>query len=1113
MRLVRQVSLFFKEGNSDKVYEIDLCDTGNGLYVVNFRYGRRGTVLKEGTKTENAVSLQKAEDIFNSLEEEKRSKGYHTSDESFTPTTAPSGSGVPITVTIPQINFNDLLPGRVKAILKRLQLATEGKENTAKLPWKTSRIVWLAGIIKLDTASPFIIHLANKGDLIQQYAAAWSLGRIGNENAAPLLQSWFRSSTNNNLKRIAGESLLLILKNEERQKHLQHYLNSLPEPLKQAVLSNDEEQLNTLLKERVINQVQPHYSLLEDLYAVVTEYKWVKQPLKSILLQVPLKPNYFRHIRHIYKHAELRDDFEMLGMLSCKFEREQEMFRRKSNEAYNDKIYISHLQESVSPKSELGKKTSRIAYSNRTRQYLRKRTLRDLNNFGKFEDLNYVRLATGLLLSYDNDRDFAKPFATSYYEYRNGRYQQLQKQFPANAHAVYLNQILFGNAANMRLQSDNLWAYIDKDEPVKPAKQSNQPQNPSQSSGGFLKRVLSLFGKKKEEPVLPPSSQDSVIRQPVAAKAPAQKNDAPYIQLWNQLPQAYIQLLVHGRMNEIHQFALTNLQHHPDHNAIKEKIDPGVIELLLTSLFDIPADFGYNIALEKYNPLQPDTGLVKALLYSRLQKARNTAKNWVTEKPELFFQDSEWVCSMLFCPHAEVRNWVSEKMNEQIYSPTQAELICGRVIAAALAETKNNESINQIIEEAGAIIIKLFSTQVEAINTGITGELIKRPVTSSQVLGLKILLLKKGKLNYNDISNDVFISLLNNVNQPVREKCFELLNELSTDELLKRQELVINCCVATYHDVRINICKIVKRMGDADEKFGTDAVNYLAPYLMRKEMIEGMQKDVSEVLRNELIGFINNADKEMVLRLVYSQYVPTQEFGVAILEKYIDPSTFTIRQIIALGNHETLSVREWCWKYFSGNVSRIKFEREEAIRLLDAKWDDTREYAKSFFRNNFSENDWSPETLVGIADSVRPDIEAYGRELITRFFTDKDGEQYLLKLSQHPGEKMQLFATNYLERFAAGNVERIEGLTFYFRSVLSRVNKARTAKNRVFQFLLKEGKQSEIMATIIAKIITDISATVSIEDKAKCIEIMYELNKIYKLEMPMIVHAIEERNY
>jgi hypothetical protein len=431
----------------------------------------------------------------------------------------------------------------------------------------------------------------------------------------------------------------------------------------------------------------------------------------------------------------------------------------------------------------------------------------------------------------------------------------------------------------------------------------------------------------------------------------------------------------------------------------------------------------------------------------------------------------------------------------------------------ALTTKQNNELNNTIIEEAGETIIRLFNSQLAAINLTITEDLVKHNVAASQVLGLKILLLKKGKINYDELSSDVFSSLLNNTNQPVREKAFDLLQELSTNELLKRQELIINCCVSSFHDVRVNIRPLLKRMAGHDAEFGANAINYLMPYLLRKETSEGLQKDVSDTLKNELIGFINNADKEMVLRLVYAQYIPAQEFGIAILEKYIDPSGFTIRQIIAFGNHETLAVREWCWRYFSNNVSRIKFEREEAIRLLDAKWDDTREFAKSFFRDNFSENDWSPETLVGIADSVRPDIEAYGRELITKFFTDKDGEQYLLKLSQHPGEKMQLFATNYLERFATGDIKKIEALDLYFRSVLSRVNKARVAKNRVFQFLLKEGKQSEEAAKLISKIISNVSATVSIDDKAKCIEIMYELGRLYKLDLPMLIKPVEERTY
>jgi hypothetical protein len=160
----------------------------------------------------------------------------------------------------------------------------------------------------------------------------------------------------------------------------------------------------------------------------------------------------------------------------------------------------------------------------------------------------------------------------------------------------------------------------------------------------------------------------------------------------------------------------------------------------------------------------------------------------------------------------------------------------------ALTTKQNNDLNNTIIEEAGETIIRLFNSQLAAINLTITEDLVKHNVASSQVLGLKILLLKKGKINYDDLSSDVFSSLLNNINQPVREKAFDLLQELSTNELLKRQELVINCCVSSFHDVRVNIRPLLKRMAGQDAAFGANAINYLMPYLLRKETSEGLQK-------------------------------------------------------------------------------------------------------------------------------------------------------------------------------------------------------------------------------------------------------------------------------
>ncbi|NQU24071.1 MAG: WGR domain-containing protein, partial [Candidatus Nealsonbacteria bacterium] len=81
MKLVKQVLLAFQEGTSDKVYEVDLCEvSGTGgapaRYVVNFRYGRRGTALRDGTKTLAPVLREQAERIFTTLVASKVDKGY-----------------------------------------------------------------------------------------------------------------------------------------------------------------------------------------------------------------------------------------------------------------------------------------------------------------------------------------------------------------------------------------------------------------------------------------------------------------------------------------------------------------------------------------------------------------------------------------------------------------------------------------------------------------------------------------------------------------------------------------------------------------------------------------------------------------------------------------------------------------------------------------------------------------------------------------------------------------------------------------------------------------------------------------------------------------------------
>lgn len=77
-------TLYCTEGSADKEYRIQMVDVGGGLFnVVGFN-GRRGSALKEQPKTKAPVSRKEAMKVFESLEKEKRRKGY-TEDASGVP--------------------------------------------------------------------------------------------------------------------------------------------------------------------------------------------------------------------------------------------------------------------------------------------------------------------------------------------------------------------------------------------------------------------------------------------------------------------------------------------------------------------------------------------------------------------------------------------------------------------------------------------------------------------------------------------------------------------------------------------------------------------------------------------------------------------------------------------------------------------------------------------------------------------------------------------------------------------------------------------------------------------------------------------------------------------
>ena len=1083
MKLIKQTTLFFQEGNSDKVYEVDLCEMGVNQYVVNFRYGKRGATLNEGSKTAQPVSLAEAEKIFDKLANEKIKKGYQTE--------LPQ----PVVADIPKKEaFVQSAEARNLAIIKRLQAMIADptlKMQTGKNAWKASRVMWRAGELQLKAAIPFILALVDEKDDLELYCAVWALAKMQDEAAKETLLKYFNGeNTSDKVKRIAGEGLFALLQGEERQKHLNYYVSRLPEAIKNAVLTNNNESLENLLRERVLNQKQKDYQYLDYLYQISADFPKIRHVLLTILREIPLKISYFRHVRHIFKIAEFRKDAEFIGIFAYRFERE------------SANVYY-YREES--------------AYLQPTRDYLNRRNIRTLTNAGEQGDLYFVKLATAILLSYNKNYDYRSEGKRTEWPRWNG-WNRVQIHYPSYYHKYFLNYILYGNDPDLVWENGQWYVQteaIKRKKKEYKLRQKNRNTKVSShltentvGTSPFVNWLNKLTNMVKG--VVSKSVQTETLEDGVTPAPEENKRRELHPDLWDKLPTAYIQLLAKAKVDEVHAFALNNLRQHPDYQTLEAKIDLKLLKMFLSSAFNIPVFYGLELAKKKLANEVHNPELCKILINSHLEEARRAGLEEMEKHLVIYFKDTEMIQQLLFSQYEEVARWTVTHLRYQKLENAKRELLVGRLLMALMSANfaKNKEKFTFIVKT----LEDLFAEELKKISRNIIYDLLNNVNVDLQSLGAKLLFAQKYSLKPAEISEDLYLSLFTSSSPVAREVGMKLFAEIADNELVLRDNMILSLCLSLHADLREQIRPIMTRLAAKYSDFGVRMADYLVPFLMRKESYEGVHADVAKILTESLGSHLGNVNKETTLRLLYSNYADAQNFAVTLLQNYINPNDLTLKQVIAIANHEILAAREWVWNFYENNLARIRYEREDATRLLDAKWDDSRAFAVQFFKEKFTENDWTPELLISIADSVRADIQALGRELITKYFEEKNGEEYLLKLSQHPAASMQTFATNYLARFAAGDLPKLQALEHYFRVVLMRVNKARLAKERVLDLLESEALGSEATAHYVASILTDISNTASIGDKARCIDILRKIGKIYPtVQMPVKFLEVELR--
>lgn len=1043
MELIKRTTLLYQAGSSDKVYEVDLCKRGENRYLVNFRYGRRGTTLKEGTKTVQAVPLAEAQRVFDKLVDSQIQKGYRDA-------TAGTTSEAPAPPTIPQTNNVPVTSDpRHQAILNRLA-------NQDNRKWPLERAIWRAGELKIREATPLLIQLIGTGEPLRDYCIAWALGWCGDDSAIPFLRELSQyKSIAEFVRRIAWEALFKLSDEQTQGQMRSEKIEQLPSELRDLARNGTAGTFATALRDYLNSSDYRRFAVLNTIYQIDNEY--VRPALLDILCETPFKSNYFQRIRHIFKIAEYRHDAEVFGILAYAFEKEPGTFNNQRTDWRWDSVRREYYSTGKRHTEELKSPQSNKAYSQQTREYLRRRVWRTLKVLGEEGDSNYINLAVNILLQFsDDDAQPAKQSTFSRWNQQRRSYESFTREWDTYAGYLIFNHILYENSPRYA-SHPKAWRCRDGYKPGDPEPQVREEAFP---------------------------------------------------ELWQQNPAALVELLIASDCRPMHHFAVKALR------VCKEFCDRLGTDTLIKFLnqpYEVTAELGFLLARDRYNPTQPNSELVLALANCAFPEARTQAYRWIEQQREFFFESSDFIAGLVTSQQADTRAFARRLLSSSILTDTTARVLIGRIIAAVLVLEPTQTDMSREISET---LLLCFAPQLRNLGLGVILDLLNHPMPEIQELGARILL--NHEIRAVDLPPDLIELLLSSPYESVRGIGVRIFGQLPDERLLSDRILIVSMAINAVADIRNAIRPVIRRLATNQLNFSAELAADFIDVLITPERHEGVHKDVVQLMREDIPGWMSNISKERAMQLLRAKSSVAQELGGLVLQENSDRflPDFEISEIVKLANHEILAVREAAREMFLRSLNRIRSDSQEmlsAVRLLESKWDDSREFASRIFNTEFAKEDWSPEVIVSVCDSIREDVRAFGRDLVTRNFQESDGQEYLLKFSEHPSADMQTFATNYLENHAVNNSERLRKLASYFVTVLSSVNRGRVAKKRIFAFLDDEAKKSEEAARIIAEILTRQSATMAIGDKASAIQIMLKIQKAYpQIALPIQVKAISE---
>jgi predicted DNA-binding WGR domain protein len=1022
------VTLLFQEGKSDKVYEVDLLEVGAGQYVVNFRYGRRGTALKDGTKTPTPVSMAEARKAFDKLVQSKLDTGYVRSGHPSTglppppprpaaPAPGAAGGPAPAAPSAP--------PGasaRERTLLQQLTQEASTRRwfrstEVRAQPRPLERVIWRVGELRIRAAEPILLPMLERATPLRAYCIAAALGRLGSaQSVSALGRLYGDEGTPDMVRRIATEALLQLSDEATRREFRQDLMARLPTALRDAAQAGNAESFGQELDKYLSSGKDP-YAVLETVYLVDSEV--VRPALLRVLRTAPFQRGVVKVLRHIFKMAEYRRDGEVFGLVAWRYEKE-----RSTN------------------------RSSRDGFAKPTRLFLRRRIWRTLRRLGQIEDPDFVKMAVGVLLAF-SDAD-AVPELTTSTGYGSAREEHHWGPF-----APYwaFNHLLYGRSRRMVAVPHKL-AFYSKWKP----------------------RSGEEIGQREES----------------------------FPELWERKPQGLMHLLDESRCAPVHSFGARALRSLP---AFLAQLDTDAVAMLLEKPYAPTAQLGLDMAVERVNARGEPRELVLAAARSPHAPARQQAFKWLDALRDVLLRDLAFLAALAISPQTETRQYVANLLRGSIMPDDVAEAFIRHLLQAARKLGPNDGPLAADVKQ---LVLAALGPLGRPPGTEVLIELLGHPLIEIQELGGELLLRRD--LRTEPVPPEVLGHLLQSSSASLRTLGLRLLGKMP-DDAFRANEAVLGRLASSPHpDVRQGIRPLIGRLVTLDAAAGARVAEMLVAALLRRRLPEGVPEHVAALLTGELATSFRAVPEETLWRLLDSEDGTAQGLGAELLEKRGDSLTVDVARAVKLAGHDVLKVREWAWRWLEGHISEVRADLATAVRLLDTRWEDARAFAFRYFRERFAPEDYTLEVLVSVADSVRPDVQTFGREMLARSFREADGPELLLRLSEHPAPAVQLFATNYLDRFASGNPALVEKLVPYFNRVLNQVNKGSSARSRVLQFLRREGLRNEAAGRHAMDVLHRLSATIAIENRAAALEAMLAIGKAQpSVPLPVRLKPVEVR--